>query len=93
MSASPSACKRLGATMFKPVTGKKKPLHRLTVRWTVAASSAHRRANDDGTARLIVVHLPKFRGVVDDLIGAQRDEIAEHDFDDGTQTAQRHPAR
>ena len=72
---------------------KEEPLHRLTVCGTVAATSAHWRTNDDGTARLIVVHLPEFRGVVDDLIGAQCDEIAEHDFDNRAQTAQRHPAR
>ncbi len=63
---------------------------RLAVGRPVAAPPAHRRANDERHAHLIIVHPAKFGRVVDDLVGNQGDEIAKHDLDHRTQTAQRH---
>ncbi len=65
-------------------------LERLAVRRAVAAATAHRRAHHERHRHLVVEHLPELRDAVDDLVEAERDEVAEHDLEDGAPTAQRH---
>ncbi len=66
---------------------------RLAMGGAVPAPPAHRRADHQRDPNLVVVHPAEFGDVVDQLVGDQGDEIAEHDFDDRPQAAQRHPRR
>ena len=61
------------------------------MRRPVAAAAAHRRAHDERHGDLVVVHLAELRDPVDDLVEAERDEVAEHDLEDRPLAAQRHP--
>ena len=65
-------------------------LERLGVRRPVAAPRAHRRAHDERHRHLVVVHLAELRDPVHDLVEPERDEVAEHDLEDGPLAAQRH---
>ena len=66
-------------------------LERLAVRRPVAATAAHRRAHDERHRHLVVVHLAELRDPVDDLVEAERDEVTEHDLEDRSLPAERHP--
>src|SRR5262249_7570524 len=57
-------------------------LERLAVCGTVAAFRAHGRSYDDWHRDLMVVHVRKLGGVIDDLVGGERQEVAEHDLTD-----------
>ena len=61
---------------------------RLAVRRAVAALAAHRRADDHRDGHLPGVHVGELAGLVDQLIGSERDEIAEHDLDDGAKSGE-----
>ena len=66
-------------------------LERLAVRRPVAAAAAHRRPHDERDGHALVEHLAELRDPVDDLVEAERDEVAEHDLDDRPVAAQREP--
>ena len=61
------------------------------MRRPVPAAAAHRRAHDERHRHLVVVHLAELRDPVDDLVEAERDEVAEHDLEDRPLAPQRHP--
>ena len=56
----------------------------LAVRRAVAAATARGRPDDHRAGHPAVVHRLVLRDVIDDLVEAQRQEVAEHDLDDGT---------
>jgi hypothetical protein len=60
---------------------------------TVATSAARRGAYDDRAGRTAVVHRPVFRDVIDDLVEAEPQEVAEHDLCDRAEPRQREPCR
>ena len=67
-------------------------LQRLAVSWSITSPSTHGRPDYKRNSDLIVVHITKFRHMVDHLISDQRDEITKHDLDYWSQSAQCHPS-
>ena len=65
----------------------------LAVRRAVTAAAAHRRADDDRARHAAVVHAAKLRRVIQELVEAERQEVAEHDLDDRPSPAEREPVR
>ena len=68
-------------------------LEALAVRRSVAAAAAGRRADDHRARRLAVVHRLVLRDVVDDLVEAERQEVAEHDLGDRAVAGEGEPGR
>ncbi len=64
-------------------------VQRLRVLRRRPARGAHRRANDERHLPRAARHVMDLCGLVDDLIHDERQEIAEHDVDDRTQTGHR----
>ena len=64
-------------------------LQALAVRRAVAAAAAGRRADDHRAGDLAVVHRLVLGDVVDDLVEAERQEVAEHDLGDRPVAGQR----
>ncbi|MPN63423.1 hypothetical protein SDC9_211182 [bioreactor metagenome] len=54
-----------------------------------AQTSAVWRAQHHGHRALAAEHVARLRGLVDQRIHGQRDEVHEHDFDDGLQAGER----
>src|SRR5579871_1646333 len=66
-------------------------LQALAVRRAVAAAATRGSADDHGTRYLAVVHRLILRDVVDDLIEAERQKVAEHDLHDRAVARQGEP--
>jgi hypothetical protein len=66
----------------QPGCAEKMTIERLAVRGTVAATTTHRSADDHRHGHLAVVDEGEFRALIDDLIGSEGDEVAEHDLHD-----------
>ena len=60
----------------------------LAVRRSITSPSAHGSADDKWSRYFAIVHPLKLGGVIDDLVGRERQEIAKHDFADRPQPCQ-----
>ncbi len=65
------------------------PFEALAMRGPVPAAATHRRAHHDRAMREAIVHVFELRGVVDPLIGSEREEVPKHDFDNRTMPCER----
>ncbi len=65
----------------------------LAVGGSVTAPAPHRCADDQRDPNLVVEYGAVFRGVIDDLVAGEKQEIAEHDLGDRQAAAQREPGR
>ena len=63
------------------------------MRRPITTPPPHRRTYDNWTLNLLVIHIVKFGGVINNLVHAQCNKIAEHDLGKGPKTFDGQPVR